>query len=138
MPGGSSSMVYSRTKRPDAQFSSTSISMKGSLTGRLEVTFSTALPLGFFSTAKRSEDKNRRVIYTCITECLVRSKIGGQAVEFCLVSGKQLDFGCQRLTQRRSDRQLAQPGGMRQQGRGNQASGHQLGREALQFHPVSP
>ena len=49
-------MVYSRTSRPEAQLSSTSMSMKGSFTGRLELTFSTALPSGFFSTVKRSED----------------------------------------------------------------------------------
>src|SRR3569623_3209160 len=55
-PGGSSSMVYSRTSRPEPQFSSTSISMKGSFTGRLELTFRTALPFGFFSTVKRRDD----------------------------------------------------------------------------------
>ena len=38
-PGGSSNRVYSRNRRPDAQFNSINISTYGSLTGLVEITF---------------------------------------------------------------------------------------------------
>ena len=77
-------MVYSRTSRPEAQESSTSMSMKGSLTGREDVTFSTALPLDFFSTANRRVDstgeKSTRASRNAWSEASVADKLSSSAL----------------------------------------------------------
>src|SRR5690606_41442137 len=54
MPGGSSSAVYSRERRPAAQFISTSTSMNGSVTGRVEVILMYGWPLGRRSIVMRA------------------------------------------------------------------------------------
>src|SRR5688572_7049369 len=53
-PGGSSSAVYSRERRPEAQVSSTSTSINGSATARLDVIFRIDCPLGRRSIAMRA------------------------------------------------------------------------------------
>src|SRR5882672_2949223 len=53
--GGSSRKVYSRTSRPFTQFSSTSMSTKGSLMGWVEVSAMTYCPLGRRWTANLSD-----------------------------------------------------------------------------------
>ena len=65
--GGSSRKVYSRTRRPAGQLSSTRKSRNGSLIGLDEVTLTTAFPPGRFSTAKR---KSRRTLAKSTPACL--------------------------------------------------------------------
>ena len=67
--GGSSKNVYSRTRRPVAQLSSSNKSTNGSLIGRSEVSRMTACPLGLLSTAKRMTCKaGARSIPACLKE----------------------------------------------------------------------
>jgi hypothetical protein len=54
IPGGSSNAVYSRDKRPADQVSSTSRSMKGSVTARVVAILRKGCPSGRFSTVRRA------------------------------------------------------------------------------------
>ena len=105
--------MYSRTNLPLDQFSSTSRSTNGSLIGVREVTLMKCRPPRSSTTICRPA---RELLYCspAARNCIRRGESGRKRCGLVATDGSYFDFGLQRLTKGRLDRQASESGGLRE------------------------